>query len=52
MSQFLSSTLAIRMHGLFDNIGYWWSHATPNDFGLMAVTIVVTAWFVTKYYVD
>ena len=24
----------------------------PRDFGLMAITIIVTAWFVTKYYVD
>lgn len=52
MPQYLSTSLLFRMQALFDDIGHWWSTATPNDFALLAITIVVTAWFVTKYYVE
>ncbi len=52
MSRNLCAALLSRVHSLFDDIGHWWSHATPNDFGLLAITIVITAWFVSKYYVD
>ncbi len=26
-----------------------WSHATPNDFGALAIAIVVSAWFFTRF---
>jgi hypothetical protein len=52
MSHIFSTAHLFRMPGMFDDIEYWWSHATPNDFGLLAITIVVSAWFVTKYYME
>lgn len=47
-----NTPLPFRLPAVFDEIGYWWSHATPNDFGMLAIAIVVSAWFVTKYYME
>lgn len=49
---FLCTAIVSNINNLFEDIGMWWHRATPNDFGLLAITIVVTAWFVTKYYID
>lgn len=27
-----------------------WAHATPTDFGALALAIVLTAWFCTRFY--
>lgn len=29
-----------------------WSHATPEDFGALALTIVISAWFFTRFFGD
>ena len=44
------------MDGLLDSVirkvsGHW-AHATPTDFGALAIAIVVTAWFFTRFYGD
>lgn len=31
-------------------IGRLWSNATPEDFGAMALAIVCSAWFFTRFY--
>jgi len=52
MPQIPANALPFRMNFLIEDMVYWWDHATPNDFGMLAVAIVVAAWFVTKYYLD
>ena len=52
MSHFLTFAFAARVPAILDDVGYWWKTATPNDFGLMAITIIVTVWFVSRYYMD
>jgi hypothetical protein len=52
MSHILTFAIASRVPGLIDDVGFWWSTATPNDFGLMAITVIVTVWFVSRYYLD
>lgn len=52
MPHSLGAMFPFRMDGLLGDIEYWWHHATPNDFGMLAIMIVVSAWFVTKYYMD
>lgn len=33
-------------------INRFWNHATPTDFGAVALAIVCCAWFFTRFYGD
>ena len=52
MSSFVSWLPAVRLDSTLDRIGVWWATADAHDFGIMAVCVVVGAWFVMKYYTD
>ena len=53
----ITKTLGAReMDGQLDSvmrtISRHWSHATPTDFGVLAISIVIAAWFFTRFYGD
>ena len=52
MSALFTSPLAFRVEHMLDGISRWWDHATPQDFGVMAIVVIVGVWFLTKYYAD
>ncbi len=42
------------MNGLVDStmhmVSHRWANATPTDFGALALAIVVSAWFFSRFY--
>ena len=44
------------MDGMVDSVmhalGSRWASATPTDFGTLALVIVISAWFFTRFYGD
>lgn len=38
--------------GLFDRVSNWWSGASAQDFGAMALAIIICVWFLSRYYSD
>ncbi len=29
-----------------------WHHATPTDFGMLAITVIIAGWYITRYWAD
>ena len=45
-------TLAELSHSirhLVDRLADRWQHATPTDFGMLAVAVIITGWYVSRY---
>ncbi len=40
------------LNSVMRTISGHWSSATPTDFGTMALAIVLSAWFFTRFYGD
>lgn len=47
-----SSLLSHKIDHALNALGRLWSHATPEDFGALAIAIVCAAWFFTRFYGD
>lgn len=41
-----------QLDSVMRTISRHWSHATPTDFGVLAISIVIAAWFFTRFYGD
>jgi hypothetical protein len=38
-----------RVNNLVDDLLARWHNASPTDFGALALAVIVTAWFISKY---
>jgi hypothetical protein len=47
-----SPTMDAHLDNLMRTVARHWSHATPTDFGALALTIVIASWFFTRFYGD
>jgi hypothetical protein len=43
---------AFYLAGLFDRVSNWWHGASAQDFGAMALAIIICVWFLSRYYAD
>ena len=40
------------LESVMHNVAGRWASATPTDFGALALAIVISAWFFTRFYGD
>jgi len=49
---FLLANIPYEVRVVVDRVLDRWENATPTDFGLLAVVVVVTCWYVSQYTGD